>query len=289
MTKTQARMDHIRDLIHETAKKKKEHPRSYLGCSELGHPCERYLWYSFRHFPRNEPFPGRVRMIFEMGNVVEDIVIGRMRDAGFEIWGQQNGYEMVDGWCQGHCDGICSHEMLGNRPHLLEIKSASNSKWLKFCDSGIKLEPKYAAQVQLYMGFEKLERCVFLVYNKDNSDIYTEIVHFQPRTFSALQEKAKRIIVANSIPDKSNRKEDCKWCDYSIICGDGEPMATEGNCGSCVYHRWHGLRKACHHPEHNYWLDRYDDGCPSYVYMWEKMLPYAAPVDDVVEYEEGQE
>lgn len=268
-----------------------EKRRGYLGCSILGHPCSRHLWYSFRKFPK-QALEGRVKMLFNLGHVIEDEVIRWLRAAGFEVDGQQQEFTACDNWVGGHCDGVIYHPgILGQRRHILEVKSASQSSFEKFTSQGIQAEPKYTAQGQLYMGFAGLERCLFVVYNKNTSDIYTERLHFDRQEFNRLLEKAEYIITSNELPPATEDYFTCKFCDYSLICKGGEPIVSKNNCGSCKYHRWHGFKKACHHPGHPYFLNRYDGGCNDYVYMFEKAIPgqpphWIQPVEEVKEYQE---
>lgn len=43
-----------------------EPPRPHMGCSLLGHPCDRYLWLSFR-WASQEQFSGRMLRLFRRG------------------------------------------------------------------------------------------------------------------------------------------------------------------------------------------------------------------------------
>jgi len=38
----------IQELIDKSHESRQEPPRSHLGASMLGHPCDRWLWLSFR-------------------------------------------------------------------------------------------------------------------------------------------------------------------------------------------------------------------------------------------------
>ena len=43
-----------------------EPPRPHMGCSQLGHPCDRWLWLSFRWAVQSQ-FPGRILRLFRGG------------------------------------------------------------------------------------------------------------------------------------------------------------------------------------------------------------------------------
>jgi hypothetical protein len=63
----------IANLIDEHHASQPDEPRLHLGGSMLGHPCDRWLWLSFRWAVR-EKFPGRIRRLFRRGNNEEDII-----------------------------------------------------------------------------------------------------------------------------------------------------------------------------------------------------------------------
>ena len=109
---------------------------------------------------------------------------------------------------------------------LLEIKSASE-KQFELCKAlGYeKWNPKYAAQLQVYMGYAGFEDSVAVVYNKNTADIYIEKVRFDPQAFESLKQKATRIL--NQPPDvplprpaegKSQYCGFCKWCARNQWC-----------------------------------------------------------------------
>ncbi|MBX6741995.1 MAG: hypothetical protein IRY87_08105, partial [Acetobacteraceae bacterium] len=61
--------------------------REYLGGSRLGDPCARRLQYEFLDVPRDPEtaFSGQTLRIFAVGHVFEDLAIGWLRRAGFDL------------------------------------------------------------------------------------------------------------------------------------------------------------------------------------------------------------
>ena len=49
----------IQALIDKHHESLAEPPRPHMGCSQLGHPCDRWLWLSFR-WAIQPQFPGRI-------------------------------------------------------------------------------------------------------------------------------------------------------------------------------------------------------------------------------------
>ena len=69
------------DLAHENASEK---PRGHLGCSILGHPCDRYIWLQFR-YAVIEKFNGRMLRLFRRGHKEEESVVSDLRRIGIDI------------------------------------------------------------------------------------------------------------------------------------------------------------------------------------------------------------
>lgn len=155
-----------------------QRPRLRLGLSEIGHPCKRYLWYRHNGYPQT-PISGRVLRLFELGNLIEDAVVNDLQLTGFTVHSRQRRvfFEDDDTVLNGHIDGIVEGLIESSQPHLLEVKSANAKSFAKINGSYEKWQPKYKAQVHVYMLGAKLKRCLVVVYNKDTSELYTERIH----------------------------------------------------------------------------------------------------------------
>ncbi|MBF0395748.1 MAG: hypothetical protein HQK78_03175 [Desulfobacterales bacterium] len=283
-------VDPVAKSIYEEASKHKE-KRKYLGCSQAGHPCDRYLWYVFRSFPKKQT-DGRIMLIFEVGNNLEDLIIKWLRKSGYIIESQQLEFQAIEGFLRGHCDGVIYGNHLGQKKHILEIKTASKSRFEQFQQRGIAIDPKYEAQAQLYMGLGGYERALFVVFCKNDSSIYSERLYFSKTKFNELLEKAYRIIYSDKLPDKTASYFDCKFCDYSLICNEEEPFMSNDDkfCGTCRYSGWHkGCKSWCKHPNHPYPILRWGEGCQDWVYLFAKVLPNDMPWPDKVSDEQLKE
>jgi len=53
------------------------HLSKTLGISQIGRPCERYLWYLFRQCVKSK-FSGRMYRLFERGNLEESRLIANL-------------------------------------------------------------------------------------------------------------------------------------------------------------------------------------------------------------------
>ena len=284
--------DTIAQEVYEGVVRRRNKRRRYLGMSEIGGPCDRALWYGVRGFPP-APKEGRIIRIFEAGNDVETRVVRDLVDAGYRIDDAQAEFSDFDGLFRGHCDGIIRG--ITQRPHILEVKSANDAKFKAFKTKGVaKVQPKYWGQVQCYMGYADLDRALFVIDNKNTSEIHTERVHFVRADFETLRARALAILCASDPPDRAFKQEamDCRWCDHRITCWDEAVMSDDEKvCGTCFYVRvgieitsrpW---RHWCAHPDHPVRIEQWGLGCPDYVYMWQKVAPGQPAWPDPIDHE----
>jgi hypothetical protein len=199
-----------------------QRPRTHLGLSEVGHPCKRYLWYRHHGYP-TPPIPGRTLRLFELGKIIEDAVINDLQLAGFTVHSRQKEISFEDGDIKltGHLDGIIEGLVESSKPHLLEIKSANGKSFGLIKGSYEKWQPKYKGQIHVGMLGAKLKRCLVAVYNKDNSDLYTERIPLD-------RDYAIRILVDvfNAIQKPTEPERACprpdwfeaRWCPFYEEC-----------------------------------------------------------------------
>lgn len=196
--------------------------RTYMGASGLGEECDRKLWYSFHHpKPLSNP---RVQRIMDVGHKLEGLVIDWLKGAGLNVYTEtENGeqYSFSDEMIAGHIDGVISGLVESDRPHLLEIKTANDKRFSEFEKNGVKAtESKYFTQVQVYMKYFELDRCFFIVVNKNDCALYVERIEFDPIEAEWAINRGKEI--ANAAEAKRKYKDKnffkCKFCDYREEC-----------------------------------------------------------------------
>jgi hypothetical protein len=254
----------IANEMYEAAVRDRNGSRTYLGMSQIGDPCSRKLWYGFRGYTPIE-FDGRTLMIFELGNLIEDEVV-RLLGSRYRIDSQQLSFDAHNGFFRGHCDGVIHG--ITQRPHILEIKSANKAKFKQFKDEGVrKSQPSYYCQVQCYMGYGHFERALFVIYCKDNSEIYTERVYFNPIDHQSLHNRALSIIESNNPPDRAFKQDsqECGWCNFRLHCWDDGIIAPENQvCGTCEWVGFDNLNPRCFFHSHPCQIERWGIGCPDW-------------------------
>lgn len=202
--------------------------RGHLGGSVLGHPCKRYLWYSFRWAYKNA-VNARVHRIFRLGDAIEDLIVADLHRIGLTVMNSQlkvTGYKRHGG---GSIDG-----MIGDK--LFEAKSMNVSNFNKLKKGVQKAFPLYYSQMQYYMGRLGLDQALFVSMNKNTQELYTEDVDFDEEEFDRLCQVEQAVIDAPS--DESferigfNRSwHECRYCSAADVCFD-ESLA-EVSCRTC--------------------------------------------------------
>ena len=204
-----------------------EPSRGYCGASEIGHSCERYLWYVFRGCCK-EVLSGRKYRLFETGELAETRFCRELRGIGCKVFeldenGEQFAVHAHGGHFSAHMDGaILGVPGAEKTWHVGEFKTHSNKNFNKLKKGGVLKEfPKHCAQMQAYMGLTGMKRALYLAVNKDTDELYAERIHFDRMKFEALKLKALRIITSNTPPPRLSERPDwyeCNWCPAQSLC-----------------------------------------------------------------------
>ena len=236
----------VANAIDETIEQanRKETPRGHLGMSSIGGD-KRSVWLEYRwSFPKD--LSGRTLRIFELGNVIEDVVLNYLEDVGVEMYGRrlsaQIHYNDHDGHFAGSLDG--AGRGVPGAPktwHVIEIKTANDSRFTALTKDGYKKwSPTYYAQLQLYMHYSSMKRALVVVYNKNTSALYTERLEYKKLEALGFVQKALEILDDETLPDSSF--SDRTWYEIanyksdeyqSIYWGDELPRP---NCRNCRFH-----------------------------------------------------
>ena len=204
-------------------KQSKEH-RNYIGCSSIGNPCNRALWYAYHDAPSVEDKP-QIKISFEIGKRLEDMILDYIEDAGIKVirphetnhWLLCRDSEITQ--FQGHMDAVL---VLNDESVVLEIKTAKSSRFQLFVKNGLKKwSQEYYAQMQSYMGMRGYSKGVMLAVNKDSSELHHEWVDFDSYFYNELRAKAESIHEAEEPPERINKNSTyfmCARCRYKDTC-----------------------------------------------------------------------
>lgn len=219
--------------------------RSHLGASIIGHKCERYLWYTFR-WCMPSAFGGRMQRLFNRGHQTEHRFIEWLRGIGITVWdsdanGNQFRISGVGGHFGGSCDGVAQLPPEWNSipdPILLEFKTYNAKGFAELVkNKSVKAtKPQHYAQMCTYGRKMGLKYALYCAINKDNDDIYLEVVELDWSYGGDLERRAEHVITTPNPPPRLHENPthiDCKFCDFHPVCHSS--AAYEKNCRSCKH------------------------------------------------------
>jgi len=202
-----------------------EPPRPHMGCSLLGHPCDRYLWLSFRHAVQ-ESFSGRMLRLFRRGQNEESVVVSDLRAIGVDVQatGASQSRVKFDCHVSGSVDGIIESGLPESpkKRHILEIKTYNRKSFDKLAKDGVqKTKFQHYVQMQLYMHAQGLTEALYLAVNKDTDELYGELVSYDRETAERYLQRAQSVIDSPEPPTRVNSNASwyqCKFCAAHEFC-----------------------------------------------------------------------
>lgn len=216
--------------------------RPHLGASLIGHPCERFLWMTFRWVDEKK-FDGRMLRLFKAGQDFEPRIVAELRRIGVEVHdvgpdGKQWQVSSIGGHFGGSMDGAARGFAEAPKTWcVVEFKTHNGKSFAELTKNGVqKAKPQHYAQMTVYMGETGMERAMYIAENKDTSELYTEWIHFDPVEFAKLKARAERVINASEPPLRVSNDPSwfvCKMCQFHAHC-HGE-MAPAVNCRTCAH------------------------------------------------------
>lgn len=144
-----------------------------------------------------------------------------------------------DGHMTGYSDGRARHpELTDNQWIGVEYKtyntrrfsSLYNKRSVKVTDFG------YYIQKVIYLKEFDLPYGLFLAENKNDDDIYCEVILRDDAIVEHYMKTAHTIVTSKARPARyaeSETHHECKQCDFAGVCHRGEPV--EINCRSCQH------------------------------------------------------
>lgn len=216
--------------------------RGHLGASLLGRECTRELWYTF-HWATKTLHGGRMQRLFNRGHLEEPRFIALLEMIGCTVWqvddrGKQfrvSGHRQHFG---GSIDAvIVGLPEMGDTPVLGEFKTHGDKSFKKLAEDGVQSAKwEHFVQMQTYMGKLELPAALYMAVNKNDDDLYAELVMFDPAVHERYQQRSVIVIDSVTAPKRINQSPGwfkCKYCDHREVChGTALP---EKNCRTCVH------------------------------------------------------
>lgn len=232
------KQDLLVSLIDTASQQSK--PRPHLGASLLGHPCDRWLWLSFR-WAVVEKFSPRILRLFSRGHKEEEVLVRLMRKAGIDIRNTTSGQSRVNfgNHVSGSADGIIYGGISDLEENaLVEFKTHSDKSFHDLQKNGVeKSKPAHFIQMNLYMHGLNLKIALYISVNKNDDSIYTERVRYDEDVATKYIKRGHRITSSERLPEPLSVDPtwwQCKWCAAYDFCHVGSG-ATEDNCRNCAH------------------------------------------------------
>lgn len=217
-------------------------PRGHLGASIIGSQCYRELWYSLHWANEGKQWTARSLRIADRGS---------REEFRFHVWlesvcertlfvnpktKKQWKAKALKGIFSGSCDGVIKYK---GKWYLVEFKTHAAKYYREVVKKGVKAaRPEHWYQMQMYMRMMKLNEAIYFAINKDNDEIYTEVVKLDLMASDSQLDKAKTVIEARSGLDMPRLSDspiwwECNLCDQKGVCKGGE--LPHKNCRTCAF------------------------------------------------------
>lgn len=217
-------------LFKAKADKIQVYPCNNIRASNLGHPCERYLYLLIRSWEEQKPHDVGLQNIFDLGNTLEEHTINNIKEAGFEVVTPTVRSWKVDvkgGIITGREDIRIKDENGELIP--VEIKGLSPFEFDKlntiedFFKSKKAYVRGYPAQLFVYMLKFGKEVGFFALTNKLTGETKFIEVPLDYDYGEQMLSKAERVYKAlaeNTPPDACDDVSVCENCSLAHICGE---------------------------------------------------------------------
>lgn len=216
--------------------------RSHFGFSQAGQDCSRAMWYSW-HWAQKKQISGRIQRLFNRGHMEEPRLLACLLTIGCKVWSQdEDGNQFRVSMFGGHAGSAIDGVVLGlpdapEHPLLAEFKTHNNKSFTKLKKEGVRSSKfVHYVQMQVYMKLKNLYGALYMAVNKDDDEIYCELVQYDEATADRFIERVQRTIYADKappgIPGNGPGFHVCKWCDFYDVCQLSS--SPERNCRTCT-------------------------------------------------------
>lgn len=271
--------DAFDDTIHDRF-------RSHMGISTSGRECARELWLKWR-WATPVKIAGKLLRLFNRGHLEEARFAAGLMSAGVQLWrmeapGKQFRVSYFGGHYGSAIDGVgLGFPEMPSVNMLTEMKTHNNKHFVKLAGekdsegnvvkpaAGVKVAKlEHYVQMVQYMQYYNLEYGMYCAVNKDNDELYFEIIPRDDKLADAYRERSRRIIFAKEAPPKISTNASfwrCKFCDEKRVCHfNAEP---DFNCRTCAasYPTEDGNWRCSTHNHEIIDKERQLSGCPEYA------------------------
>ena len=223
-------------MVENNKKRAAEHAPGKLYPSSI-HKCSRALCYELLGYPRPEMEP-RVLKILENGNFVHERYQKMWKDMGIMV-AEELPIKEESLKISGRMDALLNiedHMVIG------EIKSAGDSPFSKMKQANAP-DPKYVAQLQLYLHLSNIDLGVAYVENKNNQDVLEFWIEYDAEYCTNL---FKKLHIVRETADNNkiiSRKQAAELDGFMV---DQKKMSKGGYDTYSYYCRYCDYRDECY-------------------------------------------
>lgn len=221
-----------------------------IGMGEIGGPCERAIWYSFR-WATEQKFTAKTLKIFDGGHKSEALTASRIRlVAGIELWtidpdtGKQYAVTDPTGHMAGRIDGVVLGLLQAPKtPHVWDHKCSEKMSDLEKMITKVSEKRSlqawsetYYGQAQCYMHYLQLTRHWLTCSKPGDREWIAVRTEYDMTAAVRYEARAKRVVEAQEPPMRIATKSDyyiCKMCDHRSVCWN--ETIPKRHCRSCIH------------------------------------------------------
>lgn len=216
-------------LLKTTESKIQIYPCHNLRASNIGHPCERYLYLLIKNWQDQKPINSTTQCIFDLGNKIEEYAIAKLKEAGYEVITPViRSWQIDDPYITGREDILIKNPEDGD---MLpgEIKGLSPYEYERLNTISDFLNSKkyyiraYPMQLLTYMWKFNKEHGIFFIVNKLTGEMKPIDLFLKDHEELMIQmlEKATRVnkaVEENKMPEPIDDMDVCEKCPLAHIC-----------------------------------------------------------------------
>ncbi len=207
--------------------------RNYLGCSSLGQPCARKLWYSYHWFSEEKP-EGRIYRLFNTGNREEERVLSDLEKAGITIVDRQRAVSYGDGKLRGHLDAVLEWQ---GKTFVAEIKTHNRRSFEALATGGVRrTKPEHYTQLQCYLYLSGIEHGLYIAVCKDDDQYHLEGITLDSDHAESLLRRGLAIVNSYAAPERISHLRSiapCNYCGFKKLCHKVSEPTILQSCRTC--------------------------------------------------------
>lgn len=217
--------------------------RSHLGASQIGRKCKREVWLMWRWAFKKQFKPRMLRLV-NRGHLEEARFLALLEMIDVHIHMPEGGGQDRISDHGGHYGSALDATLYGipDAPGewvLGEFKTHNTKSFCKLAVEGVKsAKPEHYDQMQSCMGRRGIHKCIYIAVNKNDDDLFCEMVEYDHTHEAAVRDTAADIITRRTAPprisdDPSNF--DCTYCDAQHRCHFPHESEPFKHCRTCKH------------------------------------------------------